>query len=60
MDNEINEIIEDIDNLLIYSDFYFYPNDKDYKNHRKNIKKLKKKLKHGEIKDCVKKGCDLY
>ena len=30
MDNEINEIIEDIDNLLIYSDFYFHPNDKDY------------------------------
>jgi hypothetical protein len=56
--DEIKKIIEDIDNLLLYSQYYFY--GKEYKKYKKILIKLKKKLSNGNEEKCVKKGCELY
>jgi hypothetical protein len=57
MDSEVKEMIHDIDRLLELSDYYFH--DSDYEYHRKQMKKLKKKLKHNKIQDCTMEGCEL-
>lgn len=53
MDRE--ELIRDIERLLELSRFYFH--DSTYKEHVKNLKKLKKHLEKGEDDKCFKKGC---
>lgn len=52
MSTKIKYIIEDIDEIINISKYFYY--DKKYTSHIKNILKMKKKLENGEIRKVLK------
>lgn len=54
--NEREEIVKLIDDLLKYSEYFFYPDEKEYKKSVKKLQKLKKLLKSNKINRYVKGG----
>lgn len=58
MEDDEKELIENIDKLLHYSQYYFY--DDNYNKNVKNVKKLKKHVKNSEKEKYILGGCELH
>lgn len=57
--DEKDQLLNDIEELILLSQYYIYDNIDEYKKHIDNMHKLYKNLEKNKIHKCVKKDCEL-